>query len=168
MAVRAGATAQLLAEAVVNPTAPSVSPNQAPWWPFVLGELGVKERAGDADNPRILEYLRTTTLPESMIEDETAWCSAAANWCMKQAGIPGTGKANARSWLEWGSMMIEPVYGCIVVLWRESPQSKLGHVGFYVGHSATSIYLAGGNQNNEFSIAPYPKARVLAFRWPKG
>jgi hypothetical protein len=33
-----------------------------PWMPIALRELGVKEYAGAADNPRIVEYLSSTNL----------------------------------------------------------------------------------------------------------
>lgn len=50
--------------------------------------------------------------------DETAWCS---------------GFAMARSWLNAGTKLNNPAYGCVVVFWRSTTKSACGHVGFIVG-----------------------------------
>lgn len=130
-------------------------------------EIGVKEKAGDEDNPRILEYQRSTHLPESMIDDETAWCSCFVNWCMKQAGMPRTMSASALSWLHWGVALDEPVLGCVVVFSRHVegvPDGVHGHVGFYVGAKGDDIIVLGGNQRNEVCEKLYPEKRLLAYR----
>lgn len=140
-----------------------VSPS---WMPIAELELGVKEVPGPDYHPRIVEYLKTTTLPPAMQgSDETSWCSAFVNWCIIQTGFEGTNLANARSWLDWGTGLAEPGYGCIAVLWRTSIDSWQGHVGFVVGRDADKTYLLGGNQRNSCSIQPYPSARVLSYRW---
>jgi hypothetical protein len=54
--------------------------------------------------------------------------------------------------------------GDIVILWRISPKSIYGHVGFYVCERKNTLYLLGGNQSNSVSIAPYPKTQVLGYR----
>lgn len=136
------------------------------WFTKALGELGVRERVGDADHPRILEYFAATNIPKNDLHDETAWCSAFLNWCMEQDGFKGTRKANARSWLPWGQPLSEPRLGCVVVFWRSEPNSAQGHVAFYVGRDEQSIYVLGGNQNNAVSLAAYPRERLLAYRWP--
>src|SRR5687767_318890 len=74
-----------------------------PWVRVAVGELGQRERAGKRrNNPRILGYLRAVGLEGW---DETPWCAAFANWCMARAGIAGTGRATARSWLAWGTAL---------------------------------------------------------------
>lgn len=143
--------------------------NDRPWMNIADRELGTVEIAGPGDNPRIVEYHGATSLKSP--DDETPWCSAFANWCMKQAGILGTNRANARSWLNWGVEIAKPRPGCVVVLWRESPNSAKGHVAFYVGEDQANpakIRLLGGNQGDKVSITSYDKARVLSYRWPKG
>lgn len=140
----------------------------APWMATAGGELGVKEYPGDADNPRIIEYHATTAYGAK--DDEVSWCSAFVNWCIEQHGIDGTDNAAARSWLNWGKAIRTPVPGCITVLWRESPNSWKGHVGFYVGKHPTNdqfILLLGGNQSDSVCVAAYKKERVLSFRWPE-
>jgi uncharacterized protein (TIGR02594 family) len=135
-----------------------------PWLQIALAEVGVKELHGSRDNPRILEYLRSTNLPRPLAaEDETSWCSAFVNWCVERAGFEGTDSAWARSWLHWGRAITHPKRGCIAVLKRGV---DLGHVGFFLGEAGAEIELLGGNQKDAVSIARFPKAQVLGYRLP--
>ena len=137
-----------------------------PWMQYAQQELerGVREVAGARHNPRIIDYLRAGGVDAG---DETAWCSGFANWCMQQAGIPGTGKSNARSWLDWGGLCLaNGVYGAVTILWRVRPNGWQGHVGFYVGAEGGNLLLLGGNQGDAVSIRPYPKSRLLGYRYP--
>jgi uncharacterized protein (TIGR02594 family) len=119
---------------------------------------------GQGSNPRIDEYLKTVGMAP---DDEISWCSAFVNWCIEQAELKGTGKANARSWLDWGEPC-EPQRGAVCVLWREDPKGWKGHVGFYMKHDAKKVQLLGGNQGNSVCNATYPIERVLGYRWPSG
>lgn len=140
-----------------------ISPYMPPWMPFAIRELGIKEVHGPKHNPRILEYFQATNLKAS--DDETPWCSAFANWCMLKSGITGSGKANARSWLLWGSQIKKaPPYGCIVVLKRGKSEWQ-GHVGFLVFDGSDRIMVLGGNQSDRVSIAAFKKSDVLGYRW---
>lgn len=135
------------------------------WLLFAIAEQGVQEFVGDADNPRIVEYLQTTSLGVPANEnDETAWCSAFVNWCVENAGIKGSGSAWARSWLKWGQRIDTPRRGCIVVFSRGESH---GHVGFCVGESDTMIQVLGGNQEFEaVNVRSYEKSRLLGYRVP--
>lgn len=136
-----------------------------PWMEYAYGEYGVREVRGNRDNARIVTYLASVGL--SHHHDETAWCSAFVNWCVEQAGLTGTGRANARSWLNWGGFCLGfPHYGCITILWRVRRNGWQGHVGFYVGQIKDKIFLLGGNQGNSVSIKPYGIDRLLGYRWP--
>ncbi len=153
--------------------APRVEPSfetGMPWFEIAQREMSTREYRGSIrNNPRILEYHRSTTLPESMARlDETPWCSSFVNWCVMRAGVKGTRSAMARSWLKWGKRIREPRKGCIVVFSRPRGGPNAGHVGFYAGETGKSIKLLGGNQSNAVSIASYPKSRVLGYRWPSG
>src|SRR2546428_8462821 len=117
-----------------------------PWMKYALQEYGVREVTGTGCNASIAAYFTTVGLGP---DDETSWCSAFANWCMKQAGIKGTGRATARSWLHWGNLSLGiPCYGAVTVLWRGKPNSWQGHVAFYVGTQGKKLLLLGGNQGN--------------------
>ncbi|NNG01109.1 MAG: TIGR02594 family protein [Desulfobacteraceae bacterium] len=136
------------------------------WMDIARKEMGTKEYLGDADNPEVLKYLKSvdTLSISAQRNDETAWCSSFVNWCMEAAGIRGTENAAARSWLQWGREIDMPEIGCVVVLWRGSPNGWQGHVGFYVKETATSIFLLGGNQGDQVNINRYAKNRVLGYR----
>lgn len=141
-----------------------------PWWPIALAELGVAEVQGQEHNPRILEYLATTTLDRALAEqDETAWCSAFANWCVEKAGVKGTDSAWARSWLQWGREprpLEEVPVGAILIFSRGDG----GHVGFWAGpgenHRPDIIRVLGGNQGNKVQVSSYPASRLLGIRVP--
>jgi uncharacterized protein (TIGR02594 family) len=134
---------------------------------YAFREYGVHEIPGVGRSPRIAAYLAVCGLGDQ--NDETPWCSSFANWCMEQAGIPGTRLPNARSWLGWSEAnqcLAGPSWGCVTVLWRNNPASWQGHVAFYVGAQGNDIVLLGGNQSDAVSTAAYPRARVLGYRWP--
>lgn len=134
------------------------------WMPIAAAEVGVKEFPGNGDNPRIVEYLKSTNLSAPYnADDETPWCSGFANWCVERSGFEGTDSAWARSWLNWGKKITTPRRGCIVVLKRDVSS---GHVAFYIGETATQIKVLGGNQSNAVSIGNYPKSRLLGYRIP--
>ena len=137
------------------------------WLDVAKGEIGVKEVTGIVANHQIVDFLACTSLPVEMVNsDETPWCSAFINWCMGQAGIQGTGLANARSWLDWGDPLDKPVEGCVVVLRRGAPPS--GHVTFFVREFGDSIVCLGGNQGNQVKYSTYQTEDVIGYRWPKG
>ncbi len=153
-------------------TAPA--PPEFPWLAVARAEIGVKEFPGDADNPRIVEYLSSTNLgAPSTSQDETSWCSAFVNWCVERAGYEGTDSAWARSWLRWGKDAGgDPPIGAIVVLARP-PDPSSGHVGFLLEkpnltlpRDEQAIGLLGGNQSDSVRVSSYPVGRLLGYRVP--
>lgn len=143
----------------------SASTSDAPaWLAAATRELGVREHLREADNPRIVEYHRATSLRAT--GDEVPWCSSFVNWCMRQAGIDGTGSAAARSWLAWGQRLTEPRSGCVTVLRRGSNPAQ-GHVAFFLLSRGSTLDLLGGNQGNQVKIQAYPAMQVLGYRWPR-
>jgi uncharacterized protein (TIGR02594 family) len=148
---------------------PDATPD-SPWIAVARGELGQRDYPGPRYNPRVVEYLNTTGLQGN--DDETSWCSAFVNWCMLQSRQRGTNNAAAKSWLTYGQALGSPRPGCIVVLWRESPSSWKGHVGFFDGFDVGNrVRLLAGNQGggvswDEVCVANFPQERVLGYRWP--
>ncbi len=135
------------------------------WYQIALREMetGVDEIPGAlAHNPRIVEYHAATSL--SATDDETPWCSSFANWCMMKASQDRTNSAAARSWLNWGVKLEAPRKGCVVVFSRP-PSPSSGHVAFFEEIRGERIFVLGGNQSNQVSIASYPDSRLLAYRW---
>lgn len=142
--------------------------NDPEWLKIARGEIGIKEIAGvGKHNKRILEYHHSTG-ETWVLDDETAWCSSFANWCIEEAGLEGTDKLNARSWLNWGQKIDIPRRGCVAIFWRDKKNSWMGHVGFYLRDDGKYIYLLGGNQKNEVNVTKYPMSRLLGYRWPQG
>ena len=138
--------------------------NKPHWLEIAEKEIGTKEIPGEQDNPRILEYAQATSLGAH--DDETPWCSSFVNWVMAESGLILTRSAAARSWLTWGSPLGQPALGAVVVLSRP-PNPASGHVGLVEGMvGAQRVAVLGGNQGNAVSVAVFPRARVLAFRWP--
>lgn len=128
-----------------------------------LTQYGIKEVVGKQHNPEVLKYF--SEIGQGWVkDDETAWCSAFVNWCCKKANKPYSGKLNARSWLTLGREVLIPELGDLVILWRESPDSWKGHVGFFIRESGHYIYILGGNQNNQVKISAYQKRQLLEYR----
>ncbi|AXT52653.1 TIGR02594 family protein [Aquimarina sp. BL5] len=131
---------------------------------MALSQYGVTEINGSKDHPQIVSYFSELGFDGVKLKDETAWCSAFANWVAKKTGYSYSGKLNARSWLNVGKSTNTPSVGDVVVLWRESPNSWKGHVGFFIKETRGFVYVLGGNQNNKVCISAYPKNRVLEYK----
>lgn len=129
-----------------------------------LSQYGVKEIIGHQDHPQIIKYFTSIGFDGEKLKDETAWCSAFANWVAKTAGYEYSGKLNARSWLALGESTETPEWGDVVVLWRESPESWKGHVGFFIKETRRYVYILGGNQRNSVCIKAYPRTQVLDYK----
>ena len=63
-----------------------------------------------------------------------------------------------------------PALGAIVVFWRMSKASGLGHVGFYVGEGGGYIATLGGNEGDMVQVEPLPKVAgsfgLVGYYWP--
>jgi uncharacterized protein (TIGR02594 family) len=143
-----------------------------PWLQVAMGEIGIKEYPGPADNPRIQQYHQETSLASS--DDETSWCSSFVNWCMETAGVEGTSSAAARSWLRWGRPVehycttpraVLQRLGAVVVL-RRGRETWQGHVTFLLEQEGDRLICLGGNQGNAVKVSSYSAADLLGMRWP--
>ena len=131
-----------------------------PWMPIALGELGTREMPGAANNPRIIEYLMSTTLPNAdRLPDATEWCACFVSWCLTQAGIDGVHSALVNPWLNWGQVIPEPRRGCIAIF-------NWGHIGFYIGESGAYVRSLGGNQSDAVWISSYERTKVVCYLIP--
>lgn len=133
---------------------------------LAFSQYGIKETVGVKDNPEVLKYFQNLGFDASALKDETAWCSAFANWVARVSALDYSAKLNARSWLEVGVEVNrdDVEFGDVVVLWRVRPTSWKGHVGFYVNEDEENIYVLGGNQGNQVCIRAYAKTRLLGYR----
>jgi|WetSurMetagenome_2_1015567.scaffolds.fasta_scaffold00298_38 uncharacterized protein (TIGR02594 family) len=137
-----------------------------PWYDEARKELGIREGRDDAE---ILKLFREAGHPEIGGSD-TAWCAAFAGAMLQRAGYKPSGSLMARSYVGYGMHLGTPKIGCIAVLWRGSPHSSEGHVGFVNCFDDDTVALVGGNQGSSgvVSIECFPRSRVLCFRWPDG
>jgi len=137
-----------------------------PWLDEAKKDIGLKEIVGSKHNPRVLEMFAKSGHPW-VTDDETAWCSAAANAWMQQAGYKGTGSLAARSWLNWGKSLNKEIKPGAIAVFKRGNSTWQGHVAFCTGEETrTHIKVIGGNQRNAVSIANYPKSKLLDTRWP--
>ena len=136
------------------------------WAEIAFRELlaGVEEIPGHVHHLRILDYHATTSLKASA--DEVPWCSAGLNWVMRMAGLRGTDSAAARSWMGWGNEIMAPRPGCVAVLWRGERHGERGHVGLWLADAGSRMMLLGGNQSDRWTVAPFPRDRLIGYRWP--
>jgi len=134
--------------------------------PIAFGEFGTGEIPGKGSNPKILDYLASTDLFKyPYLPDETDWCAAFLNWCVKKSGIASANSALAFPWTKWGKPLQSPRRGCIVAFqWDNGGQ----HVSFYLGEIGNYIAALGGNQSEAVWISLYHKRHVLAYRIPAG
>lgn len=128
-------------------------------------ELDEGEVSGNQANPRIVQYLQSTSLSGNLnATDETPWCSAFVNWVVEKAGMKGTDRADAVSWLNWGEKTDKPQKGSIVIFqWPDGGH----HVGFVNGFDQEGkVSVLGGNQSNSVKISEYNKSSVIGYRNP--
>ena len=136
------------------------------WKELALGETGVREGRGAANNERVLEYYRVAG-HEWVKKDSVAWCSAFMNWVMISAGYGGTRSLAARSWLKYGKKLRKPTPWCIMIFERGN-SSWQGHVTFWTGReNATHYECFGGNQKDSVCTSWYPKSKLLGCRVPQ-
>lgn len=140
------------------------APGATPWLTIACGLLGLHEDPTGAIAPKVKALFADAGHPE-VSGGDVAWCAAFAGACLERAGVRSTRSLSARSYLDWGEAPSPPAPGAIVVLSRP-PDPAQGHVGFFVGETAQSVLLLGGNQGNGVSIAAFAKSRVLGYRWP--
>ena len=137
------------------------------WLTKARSYIGTAEIAGARHNARIVGWWQR--IKSIFRDDETPWCAAFVGGMLEECGIKSTKAASARSYLNWGTTLAEPLIGCVVVLWRGKPDGPYGHVGFVVGEDRFgNLMVLGGNQGDAVNIKPFPYSRVLAFQWPSG
>lgn len=118
----------------------------------------------ESDHEDIISSFIAEAAGTKLNPKKTAWCAAFVNAALGASGGEGTGKLNARSFLQWGESTTSPKKGDIVVLERGN-EPWMGHVGFFAGRNARGdILVLGGNQGNKVSIQAYPPAKLLGYR----
>lgn len=131
--------------------------------PAATGAVGLQEGAA-----ALTEYLQNGG--QNLDPATTAWCAAFVNSALEQSGVQGTGKLNARSYLDWGQPVDQPMPGDVAVFSRGDPNGWQGHVGFFQGIDPATgkINVLGGNQSNMVSVAGYDPSTLLGYRRAPG
>ncbi len=175
-----------MSQLTLDPAYALPSTDGCPWMDIAMKEMGTKEKKGAGSNKEVLKYLRSCDANNaskgSLDDDATDWCSAFVNWCMGQAGYPGTRHVRARSWLRWGLgfEITEPRFGCITVFTRVQKGGKWdthrgthgkGHVAFLWKLEGDTIFTLGGNQRppggqSQVCLKGYKTAQKLMYLWP--
>ena len=143
----------------------SVQPYSEPVWMDVARrELGVREVRGKQDNPRIIQYLRSTRYRPAVYHDEIPWCSAFVCWVLEASGIRSTRSAAAISYESFGDALDAPQPGALIVTMRQDRRNpRARHVGFWESPGR----LLGGNQGNRVSVKDFDESTITAIRWPR-
>jgi uncharacterized protein (TIGR02594 family) len=129
----------------------------------------VRELPGAADSPIIQWFHELAGLGPNE-HDEVPWCSGFVNAMAWLANLPRSKRANARSWLNVGQVidLSEAEVGYDVVVLKRLINGRddgySGHVGFYAGRTSTHVFLLGGNQSNQVTLAPFPLKDILGVR----
>lgn len=140
-------------------------PYSPPWLTVAADLIGTTEIVGPKHSSRITGWLKK--LGAWWVDDDTPWCGVFAAHCVQSVGLP-IPKAyyRASAWADLGQNLradrLAP--GAILVFARKGG----GHVGFYMGESATHYAVLGGNQSNAVNVTKIAKGRLTASRWPTG
>jgi|ERR1700674_703162 len=145
---------------------PAIETDGAPkWYKLASNEIGTHEQ-GNNSGPAIARYRQLAQCGQ----DHDPWCAIFANAMFASCAppVPGTKSASSQSFRSHNNFvkLTGPALGAVVVFWRGSPNSGLGHVGFYRGETAESIYVLGGNEDNMVQIAPMSKQQFIGYFWP--
>lgn len=144
---------------------------------FTSRYIGVKEVAGNLDNPLIMAMLKLTpdgTWTGWPKHDEVPWCSGLINWGAWHLRLPRSKSLLARSWLNVGrpiSLEEAQAKNDILIFKRgggdqPGPEDLAapGHVALFSGLEGDWILALGGNQGNAISIQGFPGERLLGVR----
>jgi len=128
--------------------------------------FGTREQPGPGDNPVIMQWAKDLGDPsvrKVYTADAVPWCGLFMAIVARRAGkAPVNGPLWALNWGRFGKEVGQPMLGDVLTFVR--PQG--GHVALYVGESAASYHVLGGNQSDRVCFAEIAKTRLRAARRP--
>jgi uncharacterized protein (TIGR02594 family) len=148
------------------PPPPAATPGLPLWYTLGLKDVGFHETGVNRGIETFIFQAHVGNLGDP-------WCAIWANAKLEQAGVTGTRSASSQSFTINPNFIsiTKPTVGCIVVFWRDSKSSGIGHVGFYVSETTTSINTLGGNESDGVRIEALPKNGsnfgLVGYYWPK-
>ncbi|MEM7655967.1 MAG: TIGR02594 family protein [Bacteroidota bacterium] len=133
---------------------------------IAAAEIGTTEVVGVGSNERIMTYAKEVGFDSWYHDDDTPWCSLFLNWVAHSAGASKSNDGRAASWSNIGSAISRPNIGDVVLLTSRAGNTKVTHVGLYVGHSEDGkrVHVLGGNQSNMVNIAAFPLNLLIGYR----
>lgn len=126
------------------------------WFQLAIAEIGTREQPENA-GPAIRRYI----LMAHVGKEGDPWCAIFVNAMLEKSGYQGTRSAGSQSFRQKIALferIDKPFYGCIVVYWRGTKSSGLGHVGFYNGEEGAYISTIGGNESDMVREEMFPKS----------
>lgn len=124
--------------------------------------VGLYEKKGPAHHPEIVQFWKDIKRG-GIKDDETPWCAAFVGAMLERCGIRSTRFESAKSYLQWGVTLTNPVVGCVVVFSRDGG----GHVGFFLGYDKKgNLLVLGGNQSDGVNVRAFPVERATGYRYP--
>jgi len=136
------------------------------WFKEAKRLLGTREKPGAGSNTTILNWATAQGIPYK--GDDIPWCGLFVGHCISatldREPTPAS-VLSARAWNAFG-IRTRPTPGAVMVFWRKSLGSGLGHVGLYAGEDEDAYRIVGGNQSDTVSLAWITKNRLVGARWP--
>lgn len=138
------------------------------WLQAAWKEIGTHE-VGNNGGPSVRRYCALAKCGE----EGDPWCAIFTNAMLESSGIPGTKSPSSQSFRHDDNFveLSGPALGAIVVFWRMSHASGLGHVGFYCGERGGYVWTLGGNENDMVQIELLAKQAstfgLVGYYWPK-
>jgi uncharacterized protein (TIGR02594 family) len=128
-----------------------------------LRDNGLKELPGTASAPRIRAAILAAAKWLDPDDSKTAWCGCIRGlWGLETGtGVPPA-HYRAASWAKWGKSVswADVKQGDTVVMKRTGGN----HVGLYVRHNATHVWIFGGNQSNACNVTRFARELVTDIR----
>ena len=129
---------------------------------------GVKEVPGKKEHKDIRMFHRYSTVNnDKEMSEDVPWCSSFVCAVVEKAGLKSTNNKMARSWErgKYKKVTSKPMPGDVLTMWRKSKKSGFGHVGIYLGETASYYYVLGGNKSDAVNIKKFKKSEKITGIW---
>lgn len=137
------------------------------WYRAGVNDIGKKETGNNAG-----AYIEQIIKQGKCGHIHDPWCAIAVNAWLERNGIRGTRSPSSQSFRS-DKNFIElkgPALGAIVVFWRNSKRSGLGHVGLYDGENSTVVSCVSGNAGDMVARKTFAKNSskfgLVGYYWP--
>lgn len=129
---------------------------------------GQTEVKGPASNEFILK-LQNKALSKygltSTDDGSYPWCAIFVSFILNETGIwKDKWLIRAMDFMKEFPVVSSPEFGkTLTLLWRETPTSGKGHIGWSINEYGATTNIFGGNQSDTVNISPFNKGRVKAY-----